>query len=112
MSHSFVIYTQNFKGKPAFVVSCDDRTLEWMAESFVKLNQGKRFVTGDDSPIASDKRCIIYVESSDDVSSPEIREIGGGRFRWVVPAAITTKYSNMIGSMIVADHPCHQYLLE
>jgi hypothetical protein len=107
---SLLVCRSGAGGQPSFVITCDGKTLRWLAGSFRALDQGKPFRLGDGPPLRSDGKCVVTVAASSRQKPAGLTRLGAGSYQWVLPVTQASRYAGLITGMADFHGPCHQHL--
>lgn len=111
---SLLIHTSSYQGREALVLACDNRTLEWLDQSFGALAQNDTegqsgFVVGNQRRIRSRQGVAIYFKPTE-VSSASRITGDNGHFTWYVSGDLARRFQGLVRGLKASTNPGHQYL--
>jgi hypothetical protein len=112
---NFIAYVRNFYyGEPAFLLSVDGNSIEWMMSRFEALASsnpdGASFVLGDGNPIASDGRCLFTVQKADQENCTRVAIAEPGKYCWIISAKSAERFRALLSGLMKSKSAAHQYL--
>jgi hypothetical protein len=107
---SLLVCRTGVYGRGSFVISCDRKTLRWLASSFEAIGRGKTFRLGDGRPLGSDGQCLITVAPASRRQSAAMTRLTDHSFQWKLHVDEARRCANLITAMAAFPGPCHHYL--